>query len=63
MAKWMPPGSKEARENGCTCCPIVNREGKGCDATLPGVYTYGYSCPLHSYNKSKVAAKKAGIVV
>lgn len=44
--KWLPPGSIEAREGGCTCPMMDNEYGRG--AFLDGkVFFVNKTCPLH----------------
>ena len=42
------PGSKEARELGCTCPPCYNSPGYGSLTHGKGKYIYALDCPIHS---------------
>jgi hypothetical protein len=44
------PGSKEAREQGCTCPVIDNNFGEGAPDGLGGVgFDVNAGCPLHGF--------------
>lgn len=38
----LAPGSKEARDEGCTC-PVMDNPYKG----IEGMYVTNFDCPLH----------------
>jgi hypothetical protein len=42
-----PPGSEEAKQQGCTCSRVKNRLGKGNVQPAERVYYPDVNCPMH----------------
>jgi len=49
-AKQLPPGSKEAREHGCTCPVLDNEDMRGVtNAKGESMFVVSSRCPLHRH--------------
>lgn len=59
-AKFLAPGSKEARDAGCTCPVLDNEHGKGYMG-LSGVYIYSGDCPIHRHLTCSPGAPKGEV--
>lgn len=46
--EFLPPGSDEAIEAGCTCPVLDNAHGEGYMGQ-EGVYVYVEGCPIHPF--------------
>jgi len=44
--RYAPPGSENAKKQGCTCSQLTNNFGYGVNG-FKGVYCYNSSCPVH----------------
>ncbi len=45
-AGW-PPGSLEARSDGCICPPEANQDGRGVSSEKAGLWCVDSHCPYH----------------
>jgi hypothetical protein len=43
----MKPGSPDALKAGCTCSPVENNDGAGCNAILFTAWIIMIGCPVH----------------